>query len=209
MNNYNKDLDKNKANYIPLSPLTFIERIKDVYPNYEALIYGKRKYTWLDVYKRVIKFASALEKIGIGQGDTVSIMAANTPELFEAHYSIPMTGAVINTINTRLDTKTVAYILKHSDAKVFIVDRQFNKIVKKALEELKKKLLLLILMINKQIYQTIIKLVNMNMNLFCLQAMKTTSGKDQLMSGKLYLLIIPQEQLVNRKVLFIITEVLI
>ena len=139
MNNYNKDLDKNKANYIPLSPLTFIERIKDVYPNYEALIYGKRKYTWLDVYKRVIKFASALEKIGIGQGDTVSIMAANTPELFEAHYSIPMTGAVINTINTRLDTKTVAYILKHSDAKVFIVDRQFNKIVKKALEELKKK----------------------------------------------------------------------
>ena len=82
MNNYNRDLDKNKANYIPLSPLTFIERIKDVYPNYEALIYGKRKYTWLDTYKRVIKFASALEKIGIGQGDTVSIMAANTPELF-------------------------------------------------------------------------------------------------------------------------------
>ena len=70
-------------------------------------------------------------------------MAANTPELFEAHYSIPMTGAVINTINTRLDTKTVAYILKHSDAKVFIVDRQFNKIVKKALEELKKKIIII------------------------------------------------------------------
>jgi len=143
MNNYNRDLDKNKANYIPLSPLTFIERIKDVYPNYEALIYGKRKYTWLDTYKRVIKFASALEKIGIGQGDTVSIMAANTPELFEAHYSIPMTGAVINTINTRLDSKTVAYILKHSDAKALIVDRQFNKIVKKALEEFKKKIFII------------------------------------------------------------------
>ena len=74
------------ANYVALSPLTFIERIKDVYPNYEALVYGKRNYTWLEVYKRVTKFASALEKIGIGKGDTVSVMAFNTPEIFEAHY---------------------------------------------------------------------------------------------------------------------------
>ena len=113
MNNYNKDLEKNNANFIALSPLTFLERTKDVYPDYEAVIYGNRKFTWLEIYKRVTKFASALEKIGIGIGDTVSIMACNTPELFEAHYSIPMTGAVINAINTRLDSKTVAYILEH------------------------------------------------------------------------------------------------
>ena len=140
MNNYNRDLDKNNANYIPLSPLTFIERIKDVYPDYEALVYGTRKYTWLEVYKRVTKFASALEKIGISSGDTVSIMAANTPELFEAHYSVPMIGAVINTINTRLDSKTVSYILNHSDAKVLIVDRQFKNIVKKSLDETDSKI---------------------------------------------------------------------
>ena len=139
MSHYNTNLEKNNANYVALSPLTFIERIKDVYPNYEALIYGNRKYSWLEVYKRVLKFASSLSKIGVGLGDTVSIMAANTPEIFEAHYSIPMTGAVINTINTRLDSKTVSYILEHSDAKVFIVDRQFKKIVSKSLENLKKK----------------------------------------------------------------------
>ncbi len=143
MSNYNQNLDKNMANYVALSPLTFIERIKDVYPNYEALVYGKRNYTWLEVYKRVTKFASALEKIGIGLGDTVSIMAANTPELFEAHYSIPMTGAVINTINTRLDSKTVQYILEHSDAKVLIVDRQFKKIVTKSLEGIKKNIIII------------------------------------------------------------------
>ena len=139
MNNYNKNLEKNNANFVALSPITFLERTKDVYPDYEAAVYGNRKYTWLDVYKRVIKFASALEKIGVGNGDTVSIMACNTPELFEAHYSIPMTGAVINAINTRLDSKTVAYILEHSDAKVLIVDRQFHKIIKKALESIKRK----------------------------------------------------------------------
>ena len=139
MSHYNTNLEKNNANYVALSPLTFIERIKDIYPNYEALIYGNRQYTWLEVYKRVLKFASSLNKIGVGLGDTVSVMAANTPEIFEAHYSIPMTGAVINTINTRLDSKTVTYILEHSDAKVFIVDRQFKKIVSKSIENLKKK----------------------------------------------------------------------
>ncbi len=143
MSDYNTNLDKNNANYVPLSPLTFLERIKDIYPDYEALIYGNRKYTWLDVYKRTTQFASALEKIGIGVGDTVSIMAANTPELFESHYSIPMTGGVINTINTRLDSKTVGYILEHSDAKALIVDRQFKKIITKALEGIKKKIIII------------------------------------------------------------------
>ena len=140
MSSFEKNLDKNPANFVPLTPLTFLERAKDIYPNYEAIVYEDRKYTWLDIYKRCTQFASALEKIGITKGDTVSVMACNTPEIFEAHYSVPMTGAVLNTINIRLDSKTVSYILEHSDAKVLIVDRQFHEVVKKALSNIKKEI---------------------------------------------------------------------
>ncbi len=140
MNNFDQGLDKNSSNFIPLSPITFLERAKDVYPDYEALVYGDRKYTWKQVYERSTKFANSLEKQGIGLGDTVSILAANTPELFEAHYSVPMTGAVINTINVRLDPHTIAYILDHSDAKLFIIDTQFSPTIKKALELVSKKI---------------------------------------------------------------------
>ena len=143
MNNFDTNLDKNKANYVPLSPITFLERTKDIYPNYEAIIYKKRTYTWSQVYERAIKFASALVKHGVKKGDTVSIMAANTPELFEAHYSVPMTGAVLNTINTRLDAKTVSYILDHAEAKVLIVDRQLHSVINKALENVKSKPLII------------------------------------------------------------------
>ena len=140
MNHYDTNLDKNKANFVPLTPLSFLQRAKDIYPNYEAIIYEDRKYTWADVYKRCIKFASALEKIGIKKGDTVSFLAFNTPEIFEAHYSVPMAGAVLNTINIRLDAKTIAYILDHSEAKVLVVDRQLHAEVKKALSTLKKQI---------------------------------------------------------------------
>jgi fatty-acyl-CoA synthase len=140
MSSYDKNLDKNDANYVPLSPLTFLERTKDIYPNYEAVVYESRSYTWEEVYKRCVKFASALDKLGVKIGDTVSIMAFNTPEIFEAHYSIPMVGAVINAINTRLDPKTVSYILEHSDAKVLIVDRQFHEVIAKALKNVKNKI---------------------------------------------------------------------
>ncbi len=139
MSNYNTNLDKNDANFIPLTPISFLERAKDIYPNYEALIYEDRIYNWSEVYRRCIKFASALEKIGIGEGDTVSVMTCNTPEIFELHYSVPMTRAVLNTINIRLDAKTVSYILNHSEAKVLIVDRQFHSVVEKAFGSLKKK----------------------------------------------------------------------
>ena len=134
MSNFDKNLDKNSANFVPLSPLSFISRVKDIYPNYDSLVYGKRSYTWLETYNRCTKFASALAKKGITKGSTVSIIAANTPELFEAHYSIPMTGGVINTINTRLDAETIAYILDHSDAKLLITDTQFSPTMKKALQ---------------------------------------------------------------------------
>ena len=140
MSNFEQGMQKNDANFVPLTPLSFLDRIKDVYPDYEALIYQDRKYTWKQVYDRCIQFASALNKIGIAEGDVVSIMAANTPELFEAHYSVPMTGGVINTINTRLDVRTVAYILDHSDCKVFIVDRQFQKVASEALAQVDREI---------------------------------------------------------------------
>ena len=139
MNKYNQNLDKNPSNYVPLTPLSFLERAKDIYPNYEALVYETKSFTWTEVFNRCIKFASALEKIGIVEGDTVSVMTFNTPEIFEAHYSVPMTGAVLNTINSRLDAKTVAYILEHSEAKVLIIDRQLHAIAEKALSTLKDK----------------------------------------------------------------------
>ena len=140
MNQFSTGLDKNKANYIPLSPLSFITRAKDIYPNYDSVVYGNRSYTWLQTYNRCTKFASALTKKGIGLGSTVSIIAANTPELLEAHYSIPMTGGVVNTINTRLDAETIAYILDHSDAKILITDTQFSPTIKKALSIYGKKI---------------------------------------------------------------------
>ncbi len=140
MSHYETNLNKNKANFVPLTPLSFLQRAKDIYPTYEALIYEDRKYTWTQVYNRCVKFASALEKIGIKKGDTVSFLAFNTPEIFEAHYSVPMTGAVLNTINIRLDAKTIAYILNHSDAKVLVVDRQLHKEVKKALKSIENKI---------------------------------------------------------------------
>ena len=143
MSDYDKNLEKNNANFVPLTPISFLERAKDIYPNYEALVYEDRKYTWAQIYKRCIKFASALEKIGIRKGDTVSFLAFNTPEIFEAHYSVPMTGGVLNTINIRLDAKTIAYILDHSDAKVLVVDRQLHVEVKKALSTIKRKIIVI------------------------------------------------------------------
>ena len=143
MNSYDTNLDKNSANYVPLTPLTFLERAKDVYPNYEAIVYEDRSYTWSEVYRRTNKFASALEKIGIKKGDTVSFLAFNTPEIFEAHYAVPMAGGVLNTINIRLDANTIAYILEHSEAKVLVVDRQLHVEVKKALKSLNKEIVVI------------------------------------------------------------------
>ena len=131
---YETDLDPNAANYTPLSPLTFIERAAAVYPGHPAVIHGKRRYTWAQTYERCRRLASALVKAGIKPGDTVAVVASNTPEIYEATFGIPMMGAVINTINTRLDAETIGFILGHAEAKALITDLEFSTAVKGALE---------------------------------------------------------------------------
>ena len=149
-NPYEDGLDKNAANSVPLSPLSFIARAKDVYPDHPAVIYGSRRYSWRQVYDRAVRLASALAKRGIGEGDTVSVIAANTPELFEAHFGVPMNGSVLNAINTRLDPDTIAYILEHGDAKVLITDSQFSPAVKEALERSREQDLLVVDIVDDQ-----------------------------------------------------------
>jgi len=150
LENYEGNLPKNPANYVPLSPLSFIRRSADVFPDHPALIYGPRSYTWAETYARTVRLASALAKRGIGKGDTVAVLAANTPELFEALFGVPMSGAVINTINTRLDADTIAYILDHGEARVFITDTQFSPVVKQALADTPNKDVLVIDIVDDQ-----------------------------------------------------------
>jgi len=136
---YDLDLPKNPANYRPLTPLTFLERAADVYPDYIAIIHGALRRTYRDFHARSKKLASALAKRGIGRGDTVAVLLANTPAMLECHYGVPMTGAVLNTLNTRLDAAIISFSLDHGEAKVVIVDREFSKIMKAALQTCKAK----------------------------------------------------------------------
>lgn len=131
---YDVGLEKNAANYVPLTPLTFIERSAYTYPNRVAVVHGKRRYTWLESYTRARRLASALKQLGVGKNDTVAAILNNTPEMFECHFGVPACGAVLNTINTRLDAEAVAFILNHGEAKVLITDREFSRMVGKAIE---------------------------------------------------------------------------
>ena len=121
---YNQDLKKNKANYTPLSPLTFIKRAAYVYPNKTALVYGDRRFSWKQTYNRTRQLASVLKQHGIGEGDTVSVMGYNTPETYEAHFGVPMTGAVLHAINTRLDAKNIAFMMDHAETKILLTDTE-------------------------------------------------------------------------------------
>jgi len=132
-NIYERDLDKNAANHAMLTPIQFLERSASVYPDQLALVHGPRRQTWAETYTRCKQLASALEKVGIGLGDTVAIMAPNIPEMYEAHFGVPMTGGVLNCLNTRLDAAMIGFILDHSEAKVFIVDREYHKVATEAL----------------------------------------------------------------------------
>ncbi|WIV51159.1 acyl-CoA synthetase [Marivivens sp. LCG002] len=130
---YDTALDMNAANYAALTPLSFVERTAAIYPEYTAVVYGDVRRTWGETYARICKFASALSKRGITKNDTVSVISANLPEMFEAHFAVPMAGAVLNTINTRLDAEAIAFILAHAEAKVLLVDPEFSEVAERAL----------------------------------------------------------------------------
>jgi len=138
-NPYAVDLDRNPANYAPLTPLTFIQWSASVYPDRLAVIHGARRYTWRETYVRCLRLASALAKRGIGLGDTVAAMLPNIPEMYECHFGVPMTGAVLNTLNTRLDAEAIAFMLDHGEAKVIITDREFAGTIAGALEKSKQR----------------------------------------------------------------------
>ena len=132
-NIYSIGLDKNPANYVPLSPLTFLERAASVFPDQPAVVHGDLRYTWKESYDRCRRLASALQQRGLGPGDTVAVMGLNTPATFEAHFGVPMLGAVLNALNTRLDAQTIAYVLNHGEAKFLLTDRELSPIMKAAL----------------------------------------------------------------------------
>ena len=130
---YDLDLDKNPANFQPLTPLGFLERAAAVYPDRTAIIHGPLRRTYCDFHARACRLANALVQLGIKRGDTVAVLLANTPAMLECHYGVPMTGAVLNTLNTRLDAAVLAFSLDHGEAKILIVDREFSATAKAAL----------------------------------------------------------------------------
>ena len=130
---YDLDLDKNPANFQPLTPLGFLERAAAVYPDRTAIIHGPLRRTYRDFHARACRLANALVQLGIKRGDTVAVLLANTPAMLECHYGVPMTGAVLNTLNTRLDAAVLAFSLEHGEAKILIVDREFSATAKAAL----------------------------------------------------------------------------
>jgi fatty-acyl-CoA synthase len=132
-NPYNQGLDRNSANHTALSPISFLERAALVYPERLSLIHGETRFTWAQTYARCRRLASALAQRGVGVGTTVAAMLPNTPPMFEAHFGVPMTGAVLNTLNTRLDPEAIAFMLDHGEAKVLLTDREFSHIIEKAL----------------------------------------------------------------------------
>lgn len=131
---YNAGLDANSANFEALTPLSFVERTAAIYPEYVAVVYNDLRLTWGETYARMKRLGSGLAARGIGKDDTVSVIAANIPEMFEAHFGVPMCGAVLNTVNTRLDAEAIAFILNHAEAKAVLVDPEFSDVVGTAIK---------------------------------------------------------------------------
>ncbi|MES2945466.1 MAG: acyl-CoA synthetase [Pseudomonadota bacterium] len=149
---FDHDLPRTEANYAALSPLSFIERTAEVYPQRLALVHGALRRSWAEVFGRCRQLASALEKQGIRKGDTVAVMLPNTPPMVEAHFGIPVTGAVLNALNTRLDAETIAFMLDHGEAKVVIVDPEFAGIMQKALALRASKTPLLVIDVEDELF---------------------------------------------------------
>ncbi|SVA10860.1 uncharacterized protein METZ01_LOCUS63714 [marine metagenome] len=143
MSIFNDQLDQNEANFAPLSPVSFLRRAAQIAPGYTAIIHGERRYTYRQFWERSCRLASALTRRGIGPGDCVAIMAANTPEMLEAHNGVPMVGAVLNSLNIRLDSGTIAFILEHGQARVLITDRAFSSTIGEALQKIDRELLVI------------------------------------------------------------------
>ncbi|WP_148334700.1 MULTISPECIES: acyl-CoA synthetase [Acinetobacter] len=127
------ELPRTPANFVALSPLRYLDRAAYIYPNQNAIIHGKRRITWREKYNRCRQFANQLQKLGIGKNDTVSVLLPNVPAMIEAHFAVPMAGAVLNTLNTRLDAKTLAFMLEHAESKVLLVDPEFTALATEAL----------------------------------------------------------------------------
>jgi fatty-acyl-CoA synthase len=142
-NPFAQNLDKNPANYQPLTPLSLLERAAAVFPNHVAVIHGTRRFTYAGFYARTRRLASQLAAHGVGPGDTVSVMLPNTPPMLEAHYGVPMIGAVLHALNTRLDAAVIAFQLDHAESKVVICDREFSGVMRQALAQAKVKPLLI------------------------------------------------------------------
>jgi fatty-acyl-CoA synthase len=136
-NIFDQDLDKNPANYTPLSPVSFIERSAEIFGDLPSVIHGSRRYTWAQTRERAARLAAALKSLGIGRGTTVSAMLPNTPEMVEAHYAVPALNAVLNTLNTRLDAALIAWQLNHCECRVLLTDREFSSVIRDALAILK------------------------------------------------------------------------
>ena len=136
---YENGLGKNAANYVPLSPTSFLLRTASVYPDRLAVAHGERRYSWRETLERCRRLAAALTARGVGRGDTVAVMAPNIPETFEAHFGVAMAGAVLNALNIRLDPATIAFILQHGEAKVLITDTEFAPVIQQALDQLERK----------------------------------------------------------------------
>ncbi|MBE1236250.1 acyl-CoA synthetase [Phaeovibrio sulfidiphilus] len=141
---YDMGLDKNPANHVPLTPLSHIERTAFVFPDQPSVVHGGRSWVWRETLQRCRRLASALRKLGVGKNDTVSVVLNNTPEMYECHFGVPGAGAVLNTINTRLDAQTVAFILEHAEARVLITDREYAPVVSEALKLLHRPSLIVI-----------------------------------------------------------------
>ncbi len=140
---YDTDLDQVGANYVPLTPLSFLQRSSTVYPDKTAVIHGDQRYSYHEFAERCRRLASALAAHGIGRGDTVSVMAPNVPAMLEAHYGVPMTGAVLNALNYRLDAATISFILDHAQTKVLITDREFSETISQVIKNVKHPLLVI------------------------------------------------------------------
>jgi fatty-acyl-CoA synthase len=149
---FDQDLPRNEANFAPLSPLSFIERAAEVYPQRLAVIHGDLRRNWGEVYARCRQLASALARSGVGKGDTVAVMLPNTPAMVEAHFGIPMSGAVLNALNTRLDAPTIAFMLDHGEAKAVIVDPEFAGVMKQAISLRKGQQPLLVIDVADPLY---------------------------------------------------------